>query len=101
VTLPAGDLARCADMLAALGAEPRLRLIQLLVAAHPEGRVAGDLSAALHISRSTLSHHLDRLKREDLVSVRRDGTFLWYTVNTGALDRLFRFLDAECRPRQR
>src|SRR5687768_9884817 len=95
---PAADdeVAKYADMLAAMGAEPRLRVVRLLLAAHPKGMIAGDLSAELAITPSTLSHHLERLKREDVVTVRREGTFLWYMANTEALEKLLGFLYAEC-----
>jgi DNA-binding transcriptional ArsR family regulator len=83
-------------MLAAMGAEPRLRIVRLLLAAHPTGMVAGEIGAELDIAPSTLSHHLERLKREGVVGVRRDGTFLWYSANTDALERLLKFLFAEC-----
>jgi DNA-binding transcriptional ArsR family regulator len=90
------EVTRFADMLAAMGAEPRLRVVRLLLEAHPKGLIAGDLSTELDISPSTLSHHLDRLKRENVVLVRREGTFLWYTANTDILEKLLRFLFAEC-----
>lgn len=83
-------------MLGAMGTEPRLRIVRLLLAAHPTGMVAGDIASRLSITASTLSHHLDRLKREDIVAVRREGTFLWYTANTAALEELLQFLYAEC-----
>jgi ArsR family transcriptional regulator, arsenate/arsenite/antimonite-responsive transcriptional repressor len=95
-TSDAADIARFADMLAAIGAEPRLRIVRLLLASHPDGRAAGDISAELDIAPSTLSHHLDRLKREKLIAVRREGTFLWYTAHTGELEHLLRFLYDEC-----
>jgi len=94
-------VARYADMFAALGAEPRLRIMQLLLAAHPDGMVAGDLQAELDIPNSTLSHHLERLKNEDLVRVRREGTYLWYSANTDALREVMGFLYAECCTRSR
>jgi ArsR family transcriptional regulator, arsenate/arsenite/antimonite-responsive transcriptional repressor len=90
------NVARYADMLAAMGAEPRLRIVRLLLAAHPTGLIAGDISTELEMTPSTLSHHLERLKREEVVHVRRDGTFLWYTANTSALEQLLQFLYAEC-----
>jgi DNA-binding transcriptional ArsR family regulator len=93
---PEHDIARYADMLAAMGAEPRLRVVRLLLSAHPRGMIAGDISSELQITPSTLSHHLDRLKREGVVIVRREGTFLWYTANTEALENLIKFLFAEC-----
>lgn len=96
VSISAENVARFADMLAAMGAEPRLRIVRLLLAAHPAGMIAGDISTELDITPSTLSHHLDRLKREEVVTVRREGTFLWYIANTSALEELLQFLYAEC-----
>jgi ArsR family transcriptional regulator, arsenate/arsenite/antimonite-responsive transcriptional repressor len=87
---------RYADMFAAMGAEPRLRIMQLLLTAHPQGLIVGDIQDELAIPASTLSHHLDKLKNEDLVRVRRDGTFLWYTANTDSLQEIINFLYAEC-----
>ena len=90
------DVTRFADMFAAMGAEPRLRIVRLLLIAHPQGLTAGEIGAELAITASTLSHHLDRLKREEVVEVRREGTFLRYTANTAALQALLNFLFAEC-----
>ena len=92
----AEDLSRYADMLSAMGTEPRLRIMRLLLSAHPDGMVVGEIGSALDIASSTLSHHLERLKTEGLVNVRREGTFLWYSANAGALQDLLRFLYAEC-----
>jgi len=85
-----------ADMLAAMGAEARLHIVRLLLSAHPTGMIAGDIGTELDIAPSTLSHHLDKLKREGVVKVRREGTFLWYTANAEALEDLLQFLFAEC-----
>jgi len=87
---------RYADMFAAMGTESRLRIMQLLLTAHPEGLVVGDIGTELDIPSSTLSHHLEKLKNEDLVQVRREGTFLWYSANTETLQELLGFLYAEC-----
>ena len=92
---------RYADMFAAMGAEPRLRIMQLLLTAHPQGLVVGDIQDELGIPASTLSHHLDKLKNEDLVKVRREGTFLWYTANTESLQEIINFLYAECCTRNK
>jgi DNA-binding transcriptional ArsR family regulator len=93
--------ARFADMLAAMGTEPRLRIIRLLLSAHPEGMVVGDIQAELGIPPSTLSHHLERLKHERLVNVRRESTYLWYSANTSVLRELLTFLYAECCTRNK
>jgi len=89
-------IARYADMFSAMGTEPRLRIMRLLLSAHPQGMVVGDVLNELSITASTLSHHLDKLKNEDLVRVRREGTFLWYSANAEALQELLGFLYAEC-----
>ena len=94
-------VARYADMFAAMGTESRLRIMQLLLSAHPEGLVVGEIQEELGVSASNLSHHLDKLKNEDLVNVERQGTFLRCTVNTKTLKELLGFLYAECCTRTR
>jgi ArsR family transcriptional regulator, arsenate/arsenite/antimonite-responsive transcriptional repressor len=89
-------IARYADMFAAIGTEPRLRILRLLLSSYPDGIVVGDLQAELDIPNSTLSHHLDKMRNEDLVKVRREGTYLWYSANAEALQELLGFLYAEC-----
>src|ERR1700675_2977423 len=90
------QVAKFADMFSAMGTEPRLRIMQLLLSAHPDGLVVGEIQSELDIPNSTLSHHLDKLRNEDLVLVRRESTFLRYTANTEALQELLQFLYAEC-----
>src|SRR3979490_1489416 len=91
-----GDrVARYADMFSAMGTEPRLRIMQLLLSAHPEGLVVSEIHGELEIPGSTLPHHLDKNKNEALVQVERKGTFLHYTANTEALREILQFLYAE------
>ena len=97
----ADDVARYADMFTAMGTEPRLRIMRLLLSAHPEGFVVGEIQSELDISASTLSHHLEKLKHEDLVNVNREGTYLRYSANTEALQELLSFLYAECCTRNK
>jgi ArsR family transcriptional regulator len=97
----AKDVPRYAAMLSAMGTEPRLRIMRLLLSAHPDGLIVGDIGTELGIPNSTLSHHLERLRHEDLVSVRREGTFLWYSANAAGLQALLGFLYAECCTRNR
>jgi ArsR family transcriptional regulator len=92
---------RYADQFAAMGGESRLRILQLLLSAHPDGMVAGEIQVELGISASNLSHHLEKLKNEDLVLVKREGTFLRHTANTDALRELLTFLYAECCTRNK
>jgi ArsR family transcriptional regulator, arsenate/arsenite/antimonite-responsive transcriptional repressor len=88
-------------MFAALGTEVRLQILRLLLSAHPEGMVVGDIQAELSIPPSTLSHHLEKLRSEGLVGVQRESTFLRYTANTEALEELLGFLFAECCSRSK
>jgi DNA-binding transcriptional ArsR family regulator len=90
------QVTKYADMLSAMGTEPRLRIMQLLLSAHPEGLVVREIQEELDIPNSTLSHHLDKLRNEGLVQVRRESTFLRYTADTEALQELLQFLYAEC-----
>jgi DNA-binding transcriptional ArsR family regulator len=92
---------RFADMFAAMGTESRLRIMQLLLTAHPDGMVVGEIQSELGISNSNLSHHLEKLKNEGLVNVSREGTFLRYTASTHALQELLGFLYAECCTRNK
>jgi len=93
--------ARFARMLAAMGTEPRLNIVRLLLTAHPEGLVVGDIAAELGMANSTLSHHLEKLKNGGLVNVQREGTFLRYTANAAGLEELLGFLYAECCTRNK
>ena len=70
--------------------------MQLLLKAHPAGLVVNEIQAELGIPGSTLSHHLDKLRNEGLVNVRRESTFLRYRANAEALQELLQFLYAEC-----
>jgi ArsR family transcriptional regulator, arsenate/arsenite/antimonite-responsive transcriptional repressor len=95
------QVTKFADMLSAMGTESRLRIMQLLLSAHPEGLVVGNIQEELEIPNSTLSHHLDKLKNENLVLVKRESTFLRYTANTEALQELMQFLYSECCTRNK
>ncbi len=95
------QVTRYADMFSAMGTEARLRIMQLLLSAHPDGLVVGEIQEELDIPNSTLSHHLDKLRNEGLVNVQRESTFLRYTANVEALQELLQFLYAECCTRNK
>jgi ArsR family transcriptional regulator, arsenate/arsenite/antimonite-responsive transcriptional repressor len=95
------QVSRYADMFGAIGNDARLRILRLLLSAHPEGMVVGEIQTELGIPNSTLSHHLEKLKHEGLVDVRREGSFLWYSAQTEALQELLTFLYAECCTRNK
>ena len=95
------EIDRYAEMFGAIGAVPRLRIMRLLLSTHPNGMVVSDIQNETGIPGSTLSHHLDKLRIQDLITVRREGTFLWYSVQIESLVNLLRFLYAECCTRNR
>lgn len=88
-------------MFSAMGTEARLRIMQLLLSAHPEGMVVGEIQEELDIPNSTLSHHLDKLRMEALIQVKRESTFLRYTANIDSLQEVLQFLYAECCTRNK
>jgi DNA-binding transcriptional ArsR family regulator len=92
---PAG-ISRWAGMLAAMGNPSRLRITQLLLTAHPEGMVVGEIQEELGMTPSNLSHHLEKLRHEGVVNVKREGVYLRCTADTAALEELLAFLYAEC-----
>src|SRR5215472_15352133 len=76
----AAQIGRYADMFSAMGTDARLRIMQLLLSAHPDGLVVGEIQEELDIPNSTLSQHLDKLRNESLVEVKRESTFLRYSA---------------------
>lgn len=47
---------------------------------------AGEIAEAFQMSKPSVSYHLDLLKQAHLVSARRDGQFIVYTLETTVLD---------------
>ena len=101
MNLTEAAVTRFADMFAALGAEPRLRIMRLLLSAHPDGMVVGEIQEETGIAGSTLSHHLEKLKIDELVTTERERAFIRYRANIGALETLLGFLYAECCTRNK
>ncbi len=95
------DVARYAQMLSAMGTEPRLRIMRLLLSAHPDGMIVGDIQSELKIPGSTLSHHLEKLKNVGLARVQREHCCLWYSASTESLQELLAFLYEECCSKSR
>ncbi len=95
------EVVRFADMFAAMGTESRVRIMQQLLSAHPDGMVVGEIQAALGLSGSNLSHHLEKLRNEGLIEVQREGTYLRCRANVEALQELLGFLYSECCTRSK
>ena len=82
--------------LAALAQGSRLKVFRAIVGVGPEGVQPGQLSQALDIPANTLSFHLKELHHAALVSVQREGRFLRYRADLGAMQSLMDFLTAHC-----
>lgn len=92
---------RYADCFAAMGSESRLRILRLLLTCYPSGMIVGEIQQELGIANSTLSHHLEKLKHENLVVPTREGTAWRYVANAATLKDLLNFFLAECCTRNR
>ncbi|MDO5504970.1 MAG: metalloregulator ArsR/SmtB family transcription factor [Pseudoxanthomonas suwonensis] len=80
---------QASQLLKALGNEKRLMILCLLV----EGeRSVGELNARLDLSQSALSQHLAVLREERLVSTRRDGQSIFYSLPAGPAQRILETL---------
>lgn len=92
---------RYAQILAALGSPQRLSIIQLLIQSEDRGLPVGEVQSRLGIPASTLSHHLEKLRQEGLVEIRRDRQWVWHRVRLDAIGDLVSFLCLTCyRPEQ-
>ncbi len=82
--------------LSALAQDTRLDIFRLLVQSGKEGRPVGHIGQMLGLPSATLSFHLNQLKHAGLVTFRREGRSLIYSVNFAAMNGLMAFLTANC-----
>lgn len=84
--------AELAGVLACLADPTRLRLYDLVRRAGAAGICSCDLTEPLDRSQPTVSHHLKVLREAGLVTSRRDGTWIWYSVVEESLEPVRQFL---------
>lgn len=53
---------------------------------------AGEIANQFNISKPSISHHLDILKRADLISSEKKGQFVEYSLNTTILEDLLNWI---------
>ncbi len=53
---------------------------------------AGEIADYFNISKPSISHHLDILKRADLVTSTKEGQFIIYSINTSVVEELFQWI---------
>jgi len=69
----------------ALNDETRRQIIELL---KDKDMNAGEIADRFQISKPSISHHLDILKRADLITSEKKGQFIQYSLNTTILEDL-------------
>ena len=82
------DAVRMAELFSALSDISRIRIIAAL--AEKEMNV-GDLAQLVGLSESAVSHHLRGLRQMRLVRPRKEGRFVYYTLDDDHIARLFQF----------
>ncbi|MER5832080.1 metalloregulator ArsR/SmtB family transcription factor [Streptomyces sp. NPDC002130] len=87
--------AELAKVFKALGDPVRLRLMSMIASRGEGGEVCVcELTPAFELSQPTISHHLKLLRQAGLIDCERRGTWVYYWVLPGVLDRLAAFLSA-------
>ena len=77
------------EVFKALNDETRRKILDLL---KEKDLTAGEIADAFEISKPSISHHLDILKRADLVSSIKNGQFVFYSINTTVLEDVMKWL---------
>jgi DNA-binding transcriptional ArsR family regulator len=83
-------------MLKALGSPVRLDIVRWLIQHGDQGCCVSDIQKQVGGANSTLSHHLETLSRYGLINFRKDGLWIFYSVNFTVLRELFNFLSQDC-----
>lgn len=73
----------------ALNDETRRKIIELL---KDKDMNAGEIADEFNISKPSISHHLDILKRADLITSEKKGQFVEYSLNTTILEDLLSWI---------
>ena len=73
----------------ALNDETRRQIIELL---RNGDMNAGEIADHFQISKPSISHHLDILKRADLITAEKKGQFIEYSLNTTILEDLINWI---------
>ena len=71
----------------ALSDETRREILELL---RKRDMSAGEIADVFQISKPSISHHLDLLKRADLVTSEKKGQFILYSLNTTIVDDILK-----------
>ncbi len=84
------------DQLSSLANERRLAVFRYLVTLGSGGAPAGDIAVYMNVPANTLSAQLSQLSRAGLITGRREGRSIIYSVNFDAIGGLILFLLEDC-----
>ena len=90
------NLENAADCLAELGHPTRLSIYRLLVKTGNQGMTVGEIGRQLEIAPTTLNHHIEHLRRTDLIQKVKDGRMVWCKANYQVMDHLIEYLSEDC-----
>lgn len=77
------------DLFKALDDPTRRRILDIL---RVEDRTAGDIAEHFHMTKPSISHHLDILRRAGLVVSRKEGQFVHYSLSASVLEETIAWL---------
>lgn len=72
----------------ALNDSTRREILELL---KQSDMTAGEIADRFNISKPSISHHLDLLRQADLVTSRKEGQFITYSINLTVVDELVKW----------
>ena len=73
----------------ALNDQTRRDILELL---QEKDMTAGDIADKFAISKPSISHHLDLLRQAGLVLSVKEGQFIYYSLNTTAMDEMLKWI---------
>ena len=77
------------DIFKALNDATRREILELLKI---KSLSAGEIADQFAISKPSISHHLDILKRADLITAEKSGQFIFYSINTTIMEDVLQWI---------
>ncbi|WP_264563553.1 autorepressor SdpR family transcription factor [Flavobacterium sp. N3904] len=77
------------DIFKALNDATRREILELL---KTKNLSAGEIADQFHMSKPSISHHLDILKRADLITSEKSGQFIFYSINTTIMEDVLQWI---------
>ncbi len=72
----------------ALNDKTRRQILEML---KEKDMTAGEIAEKFHISKPSISHHLDLLKQADMVTSVKEGQFIYYSINLTVIDEILKW----------